>query len=101
MNEVRFATQPREVVVADDLEYNVQLKHVLTVLTGKPLATAHIETSWNYGGLNKPVDSDPQALAEYRNAYIPVYSNRIRLYIEALVSEFEYTLLTHPLNAKP
>ena len=101
LGETQFKTQPREVVVAEDLEYKVHVKHTVSVQEGTPLATVHIETVWNYGGLNKPVDSDPQSLAEYKRRYIPVYSNRIRLYIDAFVSEFDYVLLAHPLGAKP
>ena len=101
MNDVQFSTQPRDVVVADDLEFMVNIKHTITLQPGNPLATVHIKTMWNYGELNKPVDVGPRELADHKRKYVPVYSNRIRLYIEAVVSEFEYTLLTHPLNAKP
>ena len=101
MNDVQFSTQPRDVVVADDLEFMVNVKHTVTLQPGNPLATVHIKTMWNYGELNKPVDVGPRELADHKRKYVPVYSNRIRLYIEAFVSEFDYTLLTHPLNAKP
>ena len=100
LNERQFSTQPREVAVADDLEYKVHVRHTVIMQDAQPLATLHVETVWNYGELNKPVDSDPRSLAEYRQRYIPVYSNRIRLYIDAFVSEFDFVLLAHPVNAK-
>ena len=101
MNEVQFSTQPRDVVVADDLEFMVNVKHTISLQPGNPLATVHIKTLWNYGEPNKPLDAGPGELVDHKRKYVSVYSNRIRLYIEAFVSEFDYTLLTHPLNAKP
>lgn len=97
VSETGFSTQPRAVNIADDLEYSTVVKHTVTLQDARPLATVHIKTTWNYDELIKPVDADMQALAEYKRTYITVYSNRIGLYIEALVSAFDYTLLAHPL----
>lgn len=101
MNAQQFSTQPREVQIADDLEYKAVVKHTVVLQDSQPLATVHIRTTWNYGELSKAIDAGPQALLAYKERYRPVYSNRIRLYIDALVSEFEYTLLAHPLSSKP
>ena len=98
MDDQQFSTLDREVRVADDLEFLVDVRHTVMLLDTEPLAAIHIKTMWNYAGMNKPVDAAPQALAAYKEKYVPVYTNRIRLYIEAFVSEFEYTLLAYPLT---
>lgn len=101
MDDQQFSTHRREVLIAEDLEYRAQVKHTITLQQTGPLATVHIKTTWNYGALSKPLDATPQELIDYKERYLPIYSNRIRLYIDALVSEFDYTLLAHPLNKKP
>ena len=99
MNTLQFTTNPREVAVAKDLEYTVKLFHTVKLLKGNPLATLHIETSWQYAGLNNrdQIDATPAEIKEYKETYEPVYSNRIQDYIEEMLADYEHRLLTYAL----
>lgn len=99
IGEAHFSTQEREIAIAEDLEYMVNLTlHVKTVKEG-PLPVFHIKIAWTYGGLNNrgPIEATRSEIEAYRQRYVPVYTQRIGSYIEQVVKNYKHALLAYPL----